>query len=60
MLNGQTIRERRIRLDLTQEALARLVGIRAETLSRFERTRRPIPRDKQLALEKILDDRERE
>src|SRR5262245_1014054 len=49
-LTGTDLRTLRKRLRLTQEALAVLLRVTRETISEHERDRRPVPRERMLAV----------
>lgn len=51
---GQRLAQRREELDLTQEALARLIGITSATVSATERGRTEIQRSRRAAWERAL------
>ena len=59
MIDRETLRTRREKLRLTQEELAQLVGVRGETICRYE-SGVTIPAPTQIALDKVLSDREHE
>lgn len=48
-MTGRELRDLRLRLEWTQEHMARKLGIARNTLSRYERGARPVPRAVELA-----------
>ena len=58
MLDGKTLRNRRQRLELSQQALARMIGMRAETISRYENDHETIPLRTELAIKRVLEEQE--
>jgi transcriptional regulator with XRE-family HTH domain len=53
-MTGEELRECRERLGLTQAELAREVGVRSDTLSRWERSERKIPKTVEILVLKYL------
>jgi transcriptional regulator with XRE-family HTH domain len=53
-MTAQDLRECRERLGLTQAELAREVGVRSDTLSRWERGERKIPKTVEILVVKYL------
>ena len=56
MIDGPTLKVLRDKADLTQAQLAKIVGLRAETLSRYENGKLGIPVRTQWAIEKALSE----
>jgi transcriptional regulator with XRE-family HTH domain len=53
-MTGEELRECRERLGMTQAELAREVGVRSDTLSRWERGERKIPKTVEILVLKYL------
>jgi transcriptional regulator with XRE-family HTH domain len=53
-LTGREFRKLRLRLGLTQETLGKRMGVRANTVYRWESGRLPVPRMAALAIKAIL------
>lgn len=52
-VDGETLRDRRSALNLTQQELADLLGVQQNTVARWERNERAIPPYLELALKQI-------
>ncbi len=52
-MNGQELKERRLKIGLTQLGLAHLLGVKENELYFWESGRRPIPKEIESTFEKI-------
>ncbi len=52
-MNGQELRERRLKLGLTQLGLVNLLGVKDNELYFWETNKRPIPKEIESAFKKI-------
>jgi transcriptional regulator with XRE-family HTH domain len=53
-MRGEVCRARRLRVGLSQDALARLCGISYDTLCMYERAHRPFSHERHLRLDAVL------
>ncbi len=59
-MEGSEIKEQRKRLDLTQEGLAKALGVSTNTVARWERDEVPTPSYLELALKQLKAERKKD